>query len=384
MLFILRDAGETLGLFPLIEELSNCVGIRCCVLAWDTALAVLRSRFPHAATRVHLASLDVFGLEEPSRLEELPWEDVDSIARCFDVRCVVTGMVTALQRQLATRFKRGGARSGRRRRRSVPVVGFCDGYGRWGPASIMGTFVSGECAIDTLWVTCRYTAECAVDAMGAGAASVRVAVVGSPTLRSWQLTPVDDSWLVCAAADADPAAPRVLFVGGYGGDYDVAVRMVGGAALRLRGEMSFFLSPHPHTSTSRDADTGTGGPGALEAGILTAAALPLMTLVPPHVTTPVAARSCSVVVSHCSTAGVQALFVNKPSVYCVSARGEYEDVGTHAGLIPVVCTVDELVATLRDLRASGFAVDQRRLEHQAVPVDCVHTMTSHVEMLLKS
>jgi hypothetical protein len=49
-----------------------------------------------------------------------------------------------------------------------------------------------------------------------------------------------------------------------------------------------------------------------------------------------------------------------------------------------VCTVDELVATLRDLRASGFAVDQRRLEHQAVPVDCVHTMTSHVEMLLKS
>ena len=85
-----------------------------------------------------------------------------------------------------------------------------------------------------------------------------------------------------------------------------------------------------------------------------------------------------VIVSQASTAGVQALFISKPSVYVLRSVDEYRDVGTAEGLIPVATTPLQLADAIVDVTAAG-GFDKTRLARAGIPLAAVPLMHRHLD-----
>ena len=388
--------------------------------AWDTALSVTRQ---HRAASPGLQACKVVTLEDIgctshplARSAEFSASDLCALLGAVQSVVVITGMVSAAQRQLATALR--SRTYPRKKNRATPVVvGFFDGFGLWKRDTIMATFLELG-AVDVIWTVSEPTAVGAREhaASTSPPMDIQVIAVGSPTLADWTSV-ASNSALTAEAAlgawGADAPGFRVLFIGGYGPSYNTVVEMFGTVMSLLSAAepgWQFCLSPHPHTSCGRLG----AARGALELSLLSESQRQLMRVLPVHVTTAAAACCSDVIVSQGSTAGVQALFVGKvrassPSncIYCctcdwhiyyidASLRASlqrsiyvfpegaptFEDVGTLSGLIPVATSAGMLAALLQQARRGTAQVLSRSLQEAGVPLDALETAATHLEVLL--
>ena len=250
VLFVLRDAGETLSLLPVMLALARSPNnLTVTALIWGAARDVTAPGgngnvpvpLPRGAS--FLTWKDVGATTMPSdaaRDPRLPDADVDRLLASVRPRVVVTGMVSAVQLQVALAYRRGGGSGardasggtggrGRGRRGSGiggsggsgsggsgsvrgsgsgggsngdssaatdattdAVVGLDDGFGLWNSSNWDGRFVAHN-AITHLFTTAEVVAvgaraQAAAVAAKAGksGSTLNVSAVGSPTLESWQ------------------------------------------------------------------------------------------------------------------------------------------------------------------------------------------------------
>lgn len=251
-----------------------------------------------------------------TRSAEFSASEIGALLGAIHSAVVITGMVSAAQRQLAVALRARLKRTNQcKKNRVTPVVvGFFDGFGLWKRDTIMATFLELG-ALDVIWTVSEPTAAGAREhaATITSAIHTEVVAVGSPTLADWASVASSSALTTEAALGAwGTGAPgfRVLFIGGYGSSYSTVVEMFGTVMELLSAAepgWQFCLSPHPHTSFGR---LGTAR-GTLELSLLSESQRLLMRVLPAHVTTAAAACCSDVIVSQGSTAGVQALFVGK-------------------------------------------------------------------------
>ena len=258
VLFVLRDAGETLSLLPVMMALARSPNnLTVTALIWGAARDVTAPGgngnvpvpLPRGAS--FLTWKDVGATTMPSdaaRDPRLPDADVDRLLASVRPRVVVTGMVSAVQLQVALAYRRGvvgggardasgGGTGGRGRGRrgtgtggsgsssgigsgsvrgsvrgsgsgsdggsigdnsaamdatTDAVVGLDDGFGLWNSSNWDGRFVAHD-AITHLFTTAevvavgaRTQAAAVAAAAGKSGSALNVSAVGSPTLESWQ------------------------------------------------------------------------------------------------------------------------------------------------------------------------------------------------------
>lgn len=285
-------------------------------------MAQQRLQATGGAKFVELYSLQAFGApsNEISRTFWLPATLLREMCAAVQCRVVVSGMVSVAQRQLCGELRRRRDAVKRSPVKHTPhVIGYFDGFSLWKEGTIMASFVAdGVPSVDAVWTACEPTATALT-----AAHHIPAKAVGSATLSSWTSIPAgviaEGERLVWTAGGNKR---RVLFVGGYGTQYDAAVKIFSDVVLMLssddaaaaggNSEWSFVVSPHPHTSNGRHGSVR----GGLELSLLDPAAAEVVRFVPAGVSTATAAASADVIVSQGSTAGVQCLFIGKVRNMC--------------------------------------------------------------------
>jgi hypothetical protein len=285
VVFVVYDAGETLGLLPVAGRLKEeGADVRWFPLTpWAADLlrgngeAFLElpdhvSELPHLEDRRARSEIGYWGV--------LLARDPPSLT--------VLGMVSTAQGQLASRLREMG----------IPTIGFYDGF----QPPIPGTIgIETASRFDEIWVS---TARVREGFEGLGFEAV---VAGQPTLETWRR----------ASEQVDPADIRrlqglrdshrtIVFAGQYGAGYEeVLVSFLGAMQGTLAADTSLHLvlSHHPRVD------------GSLERSALEQAGLPRAGMAEEDLPTSELATIADAVVTWTSTVAVQAAFMGKPVVY---------------------------------------------------------------------
>ena len=264
LLFICRDAGETLAFLPVLQILNaNHSGSAPRAVALAATLNAQQRLAALPAPAV--LSWERLGLPGASsqrfldRNATLPPASLAALLARLRPGAVVTGLVSSIQMQLASAW----VGSGRRR-----VIGYDDGFGvqTWVPGgpALSQQFVLRGAVTELLVAAELIAAQARNFSRSVARRELRVVTVGQPTLESWRAVAADRAAArrLRARLLGSSERPVCLFFGGYGPGYNDSVRLLA-SSLVAGGPLSEYdclLTPHP----------GQGGKGQLEQAIFTA------------------------------------------------------------------------------------------------------------------
>ena len=356
VLFVFRDAGESLALLPVLQHLHakspnvSAIGL---VTGYGTAPASILSE-PGVRT---LSSLGVPAAALANRSATLPDAAIRQILAATQPGVLVTGVVSAVQLQLAHAALDQGV---------ALVAGYDDGLSTADQPTSWPLVALRSGSVSELWVVAQDIAR--IQERHA-ARWQHVKTVGSPALEAWpakvrSVTPTELATLRRTIYGVGPSVPVVLFFGGYGEGYAESVQMFAEAAAQLQRRpdpsaacpVAIAFARHPGPNITTD----------LERRIFAAAGVQV-TLVE-GVASPLLAAAANMTASQDSTASDQALFVGTPSVFAVAPGAPaVANIGVAAGLIPVARSREAFVAAFAAARASGFTVPHDALKRLGVP-----------------
>jgi hypothetical protein len=292
VLFYLQDAGETYGLLPVAEQLSS-EGMQVCIAASGTAEKILRGK------GVEYTSLESLGYSLG-----VDWPREGQLKSCVKVtdsfapKVFVSGVAFSVQGQLYGAFRDKG----------VATVAFWDNFNGDGENPYFATAHRVRGLADQIWVPTRLI----------GRDWLSCVAVGHPSLESWAAeasqVQVEE---VRGRLEIDPGEKLILWIGGYGPDYEEAFRLLLSAA----EEATVFIQPHPKYG------------GEIESNILQEEVRSVFIhFIPNGVSTVEAVAAADVVVCHQSTVGFQALFLGKPVIYVLPPNQQFESLPLQEGL----------------------------------------------------
>ena len=390
--FVFYDAGETLGLRPVISLLAangtDCTVV-CCTENAEQLMAPLRTRPNVQLIPVQRALNLTAPLHRDGQLSarQLSRLLTDPSLHVSGSALVVTGAVSAVQQQLAVAL-----------RADTYVVAFDDGFNTWDTTSRVAALV-GAGAADELFVTATAIAEAARGAVQPAMLPGGVRALGSPALEAWRDELVFRNrsaarqlrQLVMRAAggsDSDDGA-LLLWFGGYGGaDYNATVAELGRLALRLAAlppprRVRVVLTQHPGQGVARDVERSV---------LATVGAAHVVAVLPPteQFSSAAVAAISNVTASEDSTCNVQSLFIGTPSLYlqppcCPGAPHVYgSNVATDAGLLPVAANASAAAGFMRVFGDAAYHFDAAKLTEAGVPQHAAANVAARVAALLQA
>jgi hypothetical protein len=379
--FILRDAGETFALLPVLRELRTAE--KMSAIAVVTGYGTAPSNATEEAGVITLASLGVHDVSPAlrNRSTMLNMTGLHAALARLNPSVLVTGLVSAVQIQLALACDSCGD----------AVVGYQDGFSLvtrpddWSARSL------ADSAIRHAWAVSPSIAS-SLCTFAAAPTHQTCDAVGSPSNEAWPAA-VRSCGIGALAQlrrttfGIRPSVPLVVFFGGYGqAAYEEAVRTFAlGLAALQRTEIpppAAAFSPHPGNfssaterriftecnATVRVVNEPAGGGGS--AGVSVQPAL--------------LAAMANLSASTGSTTGIQSLYVGTPAVYIVrsgpSATGS-PNIAVRAGLIHDLRTVEAVVGEWAALKKARFRVNSSRLAALGVPNHSVARIVQRVRKL---
>ena len=397
--FIFYDAGETLGLRPVIEQLA-ANGTRCNVLCCtDNAAQLMSSLRSYPGIHVVPLQHELNRSVPLQRNDTLSARQLQALLRGYPVRfgsaqVVVTGAVSAVQQQLAMALHRGN---------HSHVVAFDDGFGRWDTSSRVASMANSGSAHELI-VTADGIAKAARAAAPLPLLPYGVRALGSPSLEAWrgestylnttaalalraavmrQFEPSAGSSGQGASSDGDDVL--LLFFGGYGGaDYNATIEELGRFALRaaaLSPRVRVALTQHPGQGVERNVEHAVLA--RVHAGG-TVAVLPPTT----QFSSSAVAAVANVTASEDSTCGVQSLFIGVPSMYiqppcCPGAPHIYGgNVAVDADLLPVAGNASAAFDLLGGFGDVKYHFDAARLADAGVPIHATANVVARLTSIL--
>jgi len=380
--FVTYDAGETLALLPVAEELrASDTEVRWIPLTpWSADLLADHGEpflpLPETATgSPHLE--DRWG-----RADTGYWEA--EIAR-IPPAVAVSGMVSTVQGDLASRLREQG----------LVTVGYHDGFQPPGGEAIS---VQVSESFEEIWVPTEAVRE------GFRGLGLETAVVGQPSLESWRR----------AAEDVDPHAVRgrqgledgdrvLLFAGQYGPGYEeTLLSFLETMKVPLAADpgLILVLSPHPRTEGSLEREAlvemgwgsvteperpeGPASGGAAEGSAEAAGdANPRAVMLAEGLSTMEAAVIADAVLTRASTVGTQAAFMGKEVVYFTppsTFQSDLVDQGTAAQADP--STLGAILSRILE-RPRSPEVIRQALESGGYVVDADRVVAERIQEVIR-
>ena len=360
VLFVWRDAGESLALLPVMASLQRTVPCMAVITGYGTAPASL-------VDKPGVTTLAALGIETTSALPDrdatLPEGSLLSLLAAVRPVVVVAGLVSAIQLQLAMLSQRAA---------TVPphaVIGYSDGFARWDSQGWAARALRSA-SIQSLWVVAEPQARAARVAFP----RVNITTMGSPALSSWE----DAIEAYGAAALAElrratfaiaPATPLALYFGGYGATYLQAVQVFADAVARLQAASALCVgfSAHPgfenHTEPEQAIFARAGARVRIVSGVPSA----------------LLAGMANLTVSQGSTTGVQSLYVGTAAAFAIgSADLAPANIACDAGLIPWARDAPAEERIYSAMRADGFRANASALRDLGVPPNATKRMGDRI------
>lgn len=392
LLFVWRDAGETMALLPVLKTLYACGSYGISGSAATSGNAAVEATREGGCGKYHVTAVVTGGGTAPEGVLDIDGVrlledygvqgcgalgtrsalvDADSLASAMQTLnpdVVVTGLVSAVQLQIAAAARDSAS--------AATIIGYDDGFGLdWNPQAWSSRAVQTG-ALDELWVTAETIAAVARDAAARTTPVIPVRTVGSPTLSAWQAEVADAGYQqlhilrLTLTHGAPLSVPLVHFFGGYDEPgktpYADSVRAFaeGVAAEQARGEGVLLASFSPHPGNFS---------GELEEEIFTSAGADVLTIEGEF--SSYLAAVANLTASHDSTAGIQSLFVGTPHLFV--GRPLWENVAT--ALVGTAFNATDVVGAVEELRRNGFPrVDPHALEAEGIPLNASAIMEAQL------
>eukprot|EP00928_Gymnodinium_smaydae_P045719 TRINITY_DN30434_c0_g2_i1.p1 TRINITY_DN30434_c0_g2~~TRINITY_DN30434_c0_g2_i1.p1 ORF type:complete len:478 (+),score=47.98 TRINITY_DN30434_c0_g2_i1:39-1436(+) len=388
VLFVLHDAGETLALLPVVQQMLKGTLPRSRLLvlplgqpATNMTLCLGHYNTPDCrANMVPSVTLKELGIKTDiidstaGRNQLLPDEEFRSFCDQFSGKAsaVVAGFTYAMQRQIGVGLQQRGAR----------FAAYYDGLSVVGtdgdvPSGLQMSFAQ---VADEVWVPSLKLRPNGSEWTHEG---TRWYGVGQPTLQTWAELSNDTAAIrearlhIYGEHALNSGAPAALWFGGYGKTYSDALRIWSRAVKQMsvsgspRG-LLFALATHP------------GPYGDVDRQILHEEGVSdLVPIVPSDIAGAVAALASNLTVSQGSTGGEQSLFAGKPALFVDPVGSAF---GTHLGsvlgLIPTANTSLQVVKDVEKVAAEQWAFDRERLAASGVPLHSTQEIAERVLLLL--
>jgi len=325
--FFLYDAGETFAMEPVLDRLKE-MEISTLVFGVATAQELMKHRKEFLDLRRQCGVQTEIVAQNWHRDDELSPQDVQKIESCFVAPLLIVGMASRIQAQVAQAVGK---------QKTSRVWAYFDSFSPMAVASASPELM--QPLVKVLVPSDEVRA-----AFQAAHPSVQIKTVGNPTLERWReiIDEVDRDKLR-VRLDLDEVRPVLLYAGGYGEDYEDAFRLFVRATLNAFN-YQVIVSLHPRVD------------GQLERRILGEELASHITIIPKGVSTAEALAVSSLLVSHRSTTGVQAVFAGKPTLYLDTERGKYSNIAIDHGLALQVFSESEFKEALDSVTGLG-AVD---------------------------
>jgi hypothetical protein len=289
--FFLYDAGETKALEPVIEALKRAQKTYK-IIAVGTADQLLRDTPQKIDLKTACGVEATITAEAWKRDQILSDSDLEKLKNCTKASVLVTGYNSALQTQLVAAFK--GSKT--------QTVVFYDSFNP--PATCSDTdrspcFAENAALAADVVLTSTYGLRDAFQRI----TPARCFTLGNPTLESWQkdMESVDKTNLY-ASLNLSPQKPLILYMGGYGEDYESSFGLFLDSVKNLT-PYQIVIALHPKVD------------GAFEEKLAREKNLPFVTIAPKTIPVSSLATLATLGVTQRSTTGVQARFAGLPVIY---------------------------------------------------------------------
>ncbi|MBS0648826.1 MAG: hypothetical protein JSS10_06355 [Verrucomicrobia bacterium] len=321
-LFILQDAGETNALLPVIEKCAQN-NENFLILTGGQATETLSSKMALKDKTLSFAQLGISEQIDKSwkRDDKISDASLKKIETEIEPKQVISGVAFELHGQLLEAFKTS---------KSIT-------FAYWDNINYEGT--------DPYFKTAQKVAKVAdhllVPSKAFQNAYPQSEVVGQPSYELWkkQLSGIQPS-SVAAKLPFAIKSPSIVFIGGYGHDYDEALRLFLNMARELKG-YTILMTYHPKLE------------GKVEKEELKKYELPYVHLLESKlITTMEAIAIADHVICHLSTVGIQAAIAGKDVIYLLPPGQTYTNLLIERGGAQVVSTLPELMTSLTNKRSA--------------------------------
>lgn len=323
-LFILQDAGETNALLPVIEKCAQN-NENFLILTGGQATETLSNKMALKDKTLSFAQLGVSEQIDKSWKRDDKISDVSlkKIETELEPKQVVSGVAFELHGQLLEIYKASKSKT----------------FAYWDNINYEGT--------DPYFKAAQKVAKVAdqllVPSKAFQNAYPQSEVVGQPSYELWkkQLSGIRPS-SVTAKLPFSAKSPSIVFIGGYGHDYDEALRLFLSMASKLKG-YTILITYHPKME------------GKVEREELKKYDLPHVHLLESswHVSTMEAIAIADHVICHQSTVGIQAAIAGKDVTYLLPPGQTYTNLLIERGGAQVVSTLPELMSSLTTTRSAN-------------------------------
>lgn len=287
VLIVLHDAGETYGLQPVIEQLQTR-SASFHLLVMGTARTIAKDKKLPRTVDLNTDCRVGQRIDETSdSTATLSPSDLQRVRRCVGGKKVIVGAAAQSQVQVAQDFIEQGAR----------VYAFFDGFAVPEPKTPAGELLG---IAHEVWVA---TQSIRRELQRRPTTTAEIVTVGQPSTESWRIAGERvNAADVRQQLNLSLNKPVVLYAGGYGEGYDAAFRQFV-QSMKDRTNLQIIVSLHPKVD------------GAAEQKILREEGAAHIRVMPKTIPTRDAAVVSDVIVTHRSTVGVQARFMNKPVIF---------------------------------------------------------------------
>jgi len=296
IVFIFYDAGTTKALEPVMGSLDK-KNVKYCIIAFATA-KMLVEKHPH-----HLDANKMLGVK--TVVDRLSWprekpldkDDVDRLQSAIDCNLLIIGTSSILEAQLAKKLQIKGVR----------VAAYYDAFQPPPPNDLNRTFIE---SVDEMIVPCESVRE----GFHKLQPSLKVLVLGQPTLDVWRLFSEQfDVENMRRKLKLFAKQAVLLYAGGYGEGYEESFRLFLEATKSIK-HYKIIIALHPKVD------------GQTEKRIMREMGIDDILLLDKDVTTLEACLISNIVVTQCSTVGVQAHFIGIPTLYLDTKKDQYSNI----------------------------------------------------------
>ncbi len=355
IVFIFYDAGTTKAFEPVMDKLDK-KKINYSIIAFGTARALLVNHPNYIDVNSRLAVTTIVDRENWQREKPLGKEDADRIQKAITCQLVVVGTSSIIEAQLAKMLQNKG----------IKVVAYFDGF--QSPElepELNRAFLK---SVDEIIVPCQTAAAgfCQLQL------SSKVLILGQPTLDIWSRYNTRaniDSFR--QKLSSLPSQSLLLYAGGYGEGYEESFRLFIEAAKQIKN-YRIIVSLHPKVL------------GNTEKHIMQEMAAQNLQILPKDVLTVEAAVASDVIVSQCSTVGVQARFIGKQIIYLDSRKGRYTNIIIEKKLAFQVHDVNTFLKVLDNAaNDQNFIPEDQLYQKAGIVPNATDNILSYLEKSLK-
>lgn len=358
IVFIFYDAGTTKALEPVMIHLDKR-DIRYCIIAFGTAKTLLDKHPHYLDANKNLGVKAIVDRQSWPREQPLDEVDAELLKRTISCQLAVVGTSAILEAQLAKKLQSKG----------IKVLAYYDGFHV--PTLNPTLYKAFLQSVDEIIVPSQSVSA----SFHQLKSSAKILVLGQPILDVWaQFQKRHNIAALRQKLSLLPQQAMLLYAGGYSDNpndgYEESFRLFIESTKRIK-QYKIFIALHPKVN------------GDTERKIIKEMAIEDLQFLPSDVSTMEGSMISNVIVSQCSTVGVQARFIGRPAIYLDTQRMKYTNIIIEKKLAVQVDNVNDFLHALAEAaNEKNFIPIDQLYKRAGVPLNATDNILEHLTQSL--